>query len=254
MSCIVACYKWVADEAELKINADLSVDINIAKGKISNYDRNAIQASVLAAEASGNKSVCLTFGTEAVKPSFKDALSRGPEEAYWVNAEQVENADSTLTSKALASAVQKINDVSLVICAEGASDTYARQIAPRIGAILDWPVVTSVCKIELEGNNVTLVRKLDDCMETVKVSLPAVIAVLPEVNEAPIPGLKAVLAAGKKPITELKLSELGIPTAPKSTVTSLKGYSTNRKNVILGGSSEEKVSQLVVVLKKEGVL
>lgn len=254
MSCIVACYKWVADEAELKINADLSVDINFAKGKISNYDRNAIQASVLAAEASGNKAVCLTFGTEAAKPSFKDALSRGPEEAYWVNAENIKDADSTLTAKSLAAAVQKIDDVRLVICAEGASDTYARQTAPRIGAILDWPVVTSVCKIEIEGENATLVRKLDDCMETVRVSLPAVIAVLPEVNEAPIPGLKSVLAAGKKPVTEFKLSELSIPTAPKSTVTSLKGYSMNRKNIILGGSSEEKVTQLITALKKEGVL
>lgn len=254
MSCIVACYKWVADESELRINADLSVDVNIAKGKISNYDRNAIQASVLAAEATGNKPVGLTFGTASVKPSFKDALSRGPEEVFWVNAEDVAGGDSALTSKALATALQKINDVSLVICAEGASDTYARQTAPRIGAILNWPVVTSVCKITFEGNNVILLRKLDDCMETVKVSLPAVISTLPEINEAPIPGLKAVLAAGKKPVTEFKLSDLGVTTNPKSKVTALKGYAMNRKNIILGGSSDEKVSQLIGALRKEGVL
>ena len=44
-----------------------------------------------------------------------------------------------------------------------------------------------------------LTRKLDDCQEVVEVSGPVVISVMPDLNEAPIPSLKQILAAKKKP-------------------------------------------------------
>lgn len=252
---IVACYKWVADEADIRINADLSVDLSKAKGKISDYDKNAIEAAVQTATKLGGKAVGLTFGAANAKQSIKDALSRGLEEGFYINAEEAKSADGAATAKALAAALKKIEDVGLVVCAEGASDTYQRQTAPRIGAILDIPAVTSVAKIEVAGNTLTATRKLDDCMQTVKVELPAVISVLPEINSAPIPGLKAVLAAGKKPLTELKDADLEADLAAKTTVVGFKGYVMNRKNIILSeGDSNAKVKELAAALKKEGVL
>ena len=252
---IVACYKWVADEADIKINADLSVDLSKAKGKISDYDKNVIEAAVQTAQALGGKAVGLTFGTAKAKQSLKDALSRGLEEACYVNAEEASQADGNVTARALAAAVNTMEDVSLIICAEGASDTYNRQTAPRIGALLDLPVITSVSKIDVKGNTLTAERKLDDCLQTVRTELPAVVAVLPEINNAPIPGLKAVMTAGKKPVTELKANDLGIEFTPKSTPVEFKGYVMNRKNIILKeGETADKVAQLVSALRKEGVL
>lgn len=252
---IVACYKWVADEADIKIKSDLTVDIKRAKGKISDYDKNVIEAAVQAAGVLGGKAVSLTFGNANAKQSLKDALSRGLEEGYWINAEEADIADGSVTAKALAAALNKIGNFSLVICAEGASDTYARQTAPRIGAVLDLPVVTSVSRMEIEANTLTAVRKLDDCLETVKVEMPVVVAVLPEINTPTVPGLKAVLAAGKKPVTEFKSSDLEIDFTPKAKVTAVKGYAMNRKNIILReGEAADKVKELAAALRKEGVL
>jgi electron transfer flavoprotein beta subunit len=180
-------------------------------------------------------------------------MSRGLDECCWINAEEAANADGAVTGRALASAIKKIGGVSLVICAEGASDTFARQTAPRIGALLDWPVITSVRKIEVSGNAVTALRKLDDCLQTVKVELPAVAAVLPEINEAPIPTLKAVLAAARKPVTEYKAGDLGIDFEPKVKNTGMRGYAMQRKNIMLQGTAAEKVKELITALKKEGV-
>lgn len=255
MSKIIACYKWVADEADIKINPDRTVDLKKAKGKISDYDRNAIEAAVQAAGSLGGKAVSLTFGSASAKQSLKDALSRGPEEGYWINAEEAETADGAVTAKALAAAINKIGDYSLIICAEGASDTYARQTAPRLGAVLNLPVITSVVKMTFNGNSLTAVRKLEDDMETVQTELPAVIAVLPEVNEPPIPGLKAVMAAGKKPVTEYKAADLGIDFTPKNQVTAVKGYVMNRKNIIFNeGSTADRIKALAGALRKECVL
>ncbi len=255
MSNIIACYKWVADEADIKINPDLSVDTQKAKGKISDYDKNAIEAAVQAANMLGGKAVSLTFGDAKAKPSLKDALSRGPEEGYWINAEEAATADGAVTAKALAAAIKKIDDFTLVICAEGASDTYARQTAPRIGAALNLPVITSVIKMEFNGNTLTAVRKLEDSLETVKAELPAIVAVLPEANNPAIPGLKAVMAAGKKPVTEYSTADLGIDFKPKNQITAVKGYAMDRKNIIFNeGETADKVKELAAALRKEGVL
>jgi len=255
MSKIIACYKWVADEADIKINPDLTVDLTKAKGKISDYDRNAIEAAVLAAGSMGGKAVSLTFGNASAKLSLKDALSRGPEEGYWINADEATTADGAVTAKALAAAINKIGDYSLIICAEGASDTYARQTAPRIGAALNLPVITSVVQMTFNGNSLTAVRKLEDNMETVQTELPAIVAILPEANEPTIPGLKAVMAAGKKPVTEFTATDLGIDFKPKNQVTAVKGYVMNRKNIIFNeGSTADQVKALAAALRKECVL
>ncbi|MCL1846995.1 MAG: electron transfer flavoprotein beta subunit/FixA family protein [Coriobacteriia bacterium] len=255
MKRIVVCYKWVLDEAYIRLNADMTLDTNQVDHKISDYDRNAIEAGVQAAKALEGTTMGLTFGTAEAKQSLKAALSRGLDESCWVNAEEASQADGAATASALAGAISRIEDVSLVICAEGASDTFARQTAPRIGALLDLPVVTSVCAMELLGNTLLATRKLKDSTETLEVELPCVVAVLPEVNAAPIPGLKAVLAAGKKPVTELTPEDIEADLSPRAKVEQVRGYVMDRKNVVLKeGSAQEKVTELLAHLRKEGVL
>lgn len=256
MPTVIACYKWVVDEADIKVNADQSIDCSKAKWKISDYDKNAIEAAVRAAQSMGGKAVTLTFGAAQTKASLKDAASRGPEEAFWVNSALADTADGFVTAKVLATAIEKIDDAKLVICAEGSSDVYARQTAPRIGAALDWPVITSATRIQVEGNKLTVVRSLKDCTETVEAELPAIVSVLPEINPAPIPSLKAVIAANKKKVVEFSAEELGVADMKAKTQRlPLKAYVMERKNIMIAdGDSACKVKELVANLKKEGVL
>jgi electron transfer flavoprotein beta subunit len=258
MSKIIACYKWVKSEEDLRINPDMSVDLSRAKGKISEYDRNAIETARLVAANTGGEAMGLTFGAGDSKPSLKDALARGLKQVCWVNDEVAENADGFVTARVLSAAIRKIDDYSLIICSEGAADTYAHEIGPRIGAILDIPVVSYVGEMTITGNKLTAVRRLENSTETVEVDLPALVTVLPEINPAPIPGLKAVLEAARKPVEEWHIADLGIPhsdTVRKTKVTSLKGYAMTRKNIMFQeGGPEEKVNALMEALKKEGVL
>ncbi len=82
--CLV-CYKWTLDEQDIKIKPeDLSLDSSRAKGKISDFDRNAIEEASLIVEKQGGAVDALTYGTAAVKQSLKDVLSRGPDKVYWI--------------------------------------------------------------------------------------------------------------------------------------------------------------------------
>ncbi len=255
MTKVLVCYKWVFNETDLKVGSDLAVDFSKASKKISDYDKNAIEAGCIAAEKLSGQVIGLSCGGSDTKKSFNDALARGLDEGIWVSTEGLEGLDSLVTARALAGAIKAQEDVSLVICAEGSSDDYARQTAPRIGAQLDWPVITSVCKLDIEGNMITATRQLNDCLQTVKTQMPAVIAVLPEINPAPIPGLKAVMAAKKKPVTECTVGNMGINMDSNLEVIETKGYVPNRKNIILSGdSNEEMVASLIDSLRREGVL
>ena len=259
MAKIAVCYKWVPDEQDIRINAsDLSLDFSRAKSKISDYDRNALEEAVLIAEKTGGCEVCaLTFGA-AVKNSLKDVLSRGPDKVFWAGEEAAVKADGFVTANVLAAMLKKSGSYDLILCGEGAADTYAQQVGPRVAALLGIPVITFVKELTIQGNQVSAVRKLGDCTETVVADFPVLVTVLPEVNKPRIPGLKQVLAASKKPQTEIKLDELGLAASdltPKTTVTGIRGYVLNRKNIVLkDGTMAERVEILADALVKEGVL
>ena len=256
---IIVCYKWVLDEQDLKVNpGTLALDTSRAKYKISDYDRNAIEAAVQLVEKEGGSVTALTFGGANAKQSLKDALSRGPEKAYWLGDKQSEQADGFVTANVLAAAVRKIGAYDLIICGEGAADTYAQQVGPRLAVLLGAPAITFVTEITVGDGKVTAVRKLANCTETVTTPFPAVLTVLPEINKARIPSLKQVLGAAKKPMTELKVSDLGLAEkdlAAKVVRKNLKGFVMSRKNVIYkDGAAQEKVDKLVAALAKEGVV
>ncbi len=257
MSKIVVCYKWVLDEADIQIRPDQSLDTSRAKSKISEYDRNAIQAALEAA-SDADEVVSLTFGTGEAHKSLKDALSRGPAQGYLVCDDDALETDGAGTAKVLAEAIRKIGDTKLVFCAEGASDTYAHEVGPRLGVLLDMPVVSNVSSLSVDGDTLTATRILEGSTETVQVTLPAVVTVLPVAAAAPIPGLKMVLAASKKPTTEFSLEDLGFDAGQldaKTEVASLVGYTMDRKNILIdSGDPTEKVEKLLAYLEQEGVL
>jgi len=259
MSNIIVCYKWVADEADIRFNSvDASLDTGRASYKISDYDRNAVEAGVQVKQAAGDELVALTFGTNNAKKSIKDVLSRGAGKACWVNDELAAEADGFVTAEVIAAAIRKIGDYKLIICAEGASDTFARQVGPRIGAILDIPVISSVSELQVDGNHITAKRKLEDVVESITLEGPALVCVLPEINNPPVPSLKAALEASKKPVVEYKLDDLSIDIddlRPRTVIKGLKAYTMERKNVLFNaGKSTDKVKRLVESLRKEGIV
>jgi len=256
---IITCYKWVPDEQDIKINSStLALDFSKAKYKISEYDRNAIEEAVLITQKSGGSVTALTYGAAAAKQSLKDVLSRGPEKAVFVNDEGAAGADAFITANVLAAAVRKIGAFDIIVCGEGAADTYAQQVGPRLAALLGIPAITYVNELKVEGDKVIATRKVGNCTEVATASFPVVVTVLPEINKPRIPSLKEVLGAAKKPMTEYKLTDLGLPSedvTAKNKIKAVKGYVMSRKNVIYkAGTTAEKVAGLVNSIVQENVL
>lgn len=251
---VVVCYKWVLDEADIRVASDLSVDKSRAKMKISDYDKNAMQAGIEAAEHMGGKTIALSYGDERLKKSIKEALSRGLDELVWVNDPNAQASDAVVSAAALAAAIQTQDDVRMVVCADGSADQFARQTAPRIAAKLGWPVVTGVSSMSVEDGTLIASRPIDGGVEEVEVSLPVVVAVLPEVAEAPTPSLRQVMMAAKKPNEELAADALALDVAARASIVAEKGYAMDRKNIMFDAGDENCVADLIAALRKEGVL
>lgn len=255
--CLV-CYKWTLDEQDIRIKPDdLSLDSCRAKGKISDFDRNAIEEAALLVEKHGGEVDALSYGLPTVKQSVKDVLSRGPNKLYWIGDASAETADAFVTANVLAAAIRKLGPYDLILCGEGSSDLFNQQTAARLSALLGLPCITFVQKLSVEGDTVTATRKLADSTEVATVKGPVVVSVLSEINKPRIPGLKQVLGASKKPNEEIKIAELGLsPEAlqPKAVRKSIKGFVMKRKNLIYKeASAAASVAKLTESLAAEGL-
>ena len=75
---IVACFKWVVDDADIRVDAGShKLNLDRAAYKISAYDRNAIEEAVILQEKHGGSVVAMTVAQPGAKPCLKDSLSRG---------------------------------------------------------------------------------------------------------------------------------------------------------------------------------
>lgn len=259
MARTVACYKWIAAEDDLHVDPTThAVDPSLARRKISDYDRNTIEAARLAAGQIGGELIALTFGEPDAKSSAKEVLARGADRVVHVVATEGSRADGYVTANVLTAGITRIGDVGLVLCTEGASDTYAHEVGARVGELLGWPVVTHARELTIDGARLRAVRVVGEETETVECALPAVVTVVPEIATAPIPGLKSVIAAGRKPVEQIPVADLGLSDhalAPRTTVTALRGYVAERRRVLLDeGDDGDKVAALVSGLAEAGAL
>jgi electron transfer flavoprotein beta subunit len=255
---VVTCYKWVIDEADIKVD-EMTRELKMKNPayKISPYDRNAIEAGVQIAEKSDGLSVVLTAGTELVRKSRKDVLSSGPKEGYAVIDPDMEEADSLVTASVLGSALKKMGDVDIVLCGEGSGDVYAQQVGPRIAAFLGWPVISYAEKIEVQDDRVIVQRTVTEGVEVIEATLPVVITVAGDSNTPRVPTLKMVMEAGKKPFIEWYPTDVGVTSDTlKPGLKKLKviGNIADRKQMMMEGDVEKAVDETVRRLIQDGVL
>ena len=257
---VVVCYKWVWDDADLRVDARTrELSFEKARRKISEYDRNAIETGVQVKAATGAELVGLTSGAD-VTPSLKDALSRGLDAVEYVSDDRLADADHRETAKVLAGAIRAMGPVDLVVCGEGSSDEYGRQINARLAALLGFASVSCVNRVDAAEGTLHLERKLEDGLEKVDVSGPAVISVLPDINDPPIPSLKQILGAKKKPTVPRTLEEIGLDEGASEAgleVRSVLGSVVERKGIRLnedGCAMADAVRRLVDQLKDENII
>lgn len=246
---IVVAMKQVPDLQQIRIRNRQPVldDVPLTLG---NIDKNALEAAVVIKEAINGNVIALSAGDENVEDTIKEALAAGADEAFLVIDDSLNGAESSVVAAVLAAAVKKMDDVGIVLFGEGSADNYSGQVGSRVAQLLGLPQVAYASKIEVNGSSAVVTRSLEDCDEIIEVTLPAVITVLSDINEARIPSVTQILKAGKKPKEVLELDEIDVevPAAKLDTLSNLAPES-QRKRVVV-----KSVEELLQALAAEGVI
>lgn len=246
---IVVAMKQIPDLQQIRIRNREPVmdDVPLTLG---NIDKNALEAGVNLKEALDGKVIALSVGNEDLEDTIKEALAAGADEAFLIADDELEDLDSAQVAVLLAAAVQEIDDVGLILFGEGSGDNYSGQVVGRVAELLDLPQVGYAKFIEANGDVLTIVRSLEDSEETVEVSLPVVVSVVADINEARIPSVTQILKAGKKPKEVLEKDDLDveIPEAMIETLSNL-APETSRKGTVV-----KSVDELIEALKAENLI
>ncbi len=256
---IVACVKFTPDPADIQVRPDGSISLERAEWVIGNFDLQAVEAGVRMIEQHGGQLTALSAGPAQAGSSKlrKDLLSHGPDALSLVIDESLRDADTATTARVLARAIEKLGGVDLVLCGEGSADLYFQQVGIQLGERLGWPVFNAVNHIECSSDQrVMIERDLEDEIEVLDVPLPAVLMVTTSINEPRLPTMKDILKAGKKPVSEWALADLGLEPAPGAVeVTSVSApHQVQRKGVLITGAAQEAAQELVRHLTREGIL
>jgi electron transfer flavoprotein beta subunit len=209
---IVVCVKQVPDTwAEKKLSdSDKTVDREGVEGVMNELDEYAVEEALRIKEAKGDGTVTvLTMGPEKAVETIRKALSMGADQAVHLVDSGLHGSDALTTSYALAKALDTIEHDLVIL---GVESTDARMsvipamLAERTGAAQ----LTFARKVEVGDGTVKIERQTDTGYDVVEAPTPAIVSVVEKINEPRYPSFKGIMAAKKKPLTTLTLSDAGI--------------------------------------------
>jgi electron transfer flavoprotein beta subunit len=210
---IVVCVKQVPDTwAEKKLSdSDKTVDREGVEGVMNELDEYAVEEALRIKEAGGGDGTVtvLTMGPEKAVETIRKALSMGADQAVHVVDDGLHGSDALATSNALAKALGTV-EYDLVILGVESTDARMSVIPAMLAERTGAAQLTFARKVEVSGNSVKIERQTDTGYDVVESSTPAIVSVVEKINEPRYPSFKGIMAAKKKPLTTLTISDAGI--------------------------------------------
>ncbi len=256
---ILVFIKQVADtEARISIGEDnRTLDIE-NKYAINFFDEFAIEEALRIKEAvNGSRVTVCSFGPERTIEALRTAIAMGADEAVLINDTGCPGDDSLTVAQILASwAAGRPFDI--ILCGRQAIDDENANIGAMVGELLKIPHVSRVTKLDIvDDARVKVESEIEGGKGTFEVSLPALFTAQKGLNEPRVPLITGVMKAMKTVIPTIGLEELGISQEVLNGNSGLTvvSYELPPKRlpikIVEGTSNEEKVKELVRILKEE---
>ncbi len=245
MKILVAVKRVIDYNVQIRVKEDGSgVVTDNVKMSTNPPDDNAIEEAVKIKEAGkATEVVAVTVGEEKAQETVRKALAVGADRGIHVKA------DGIIEPLAVSKILQKIVDKEkpdLVFMGKQAIDDDCNQTGQMLSSLLDWPQATFASKIDVKDGKLEVVREIDEGLETIEITTPAIVTCDLRLNEPRYASLPNIMKAKKKPIEQLNASDLGVDIAPK--IQQIKVEEPPRRKAGIKVSS---VAELVQKLKNE---
>jgi len=242
MKVLVPVKRVVDYNVKIRVKADGSgVETANVKMSMNPFDEIAVEEAVRLKEAGkATEVVAVSLGVQACQETLRTALAMGADRAILVLTEA--ELQPLAVAKALKALVEK-EQPQLVILGKQAIDDDCNQTGQMLAALLGWPQGTFASKVVPGDNTVTVTREIDGGLETVELTLPAVVTSDLRLNEPRYASLPNIMKAKKKPLETVKPEDLGVDITPR--LKTLKVAEPPRRQAgIKVGSVQELVDKL----------
>ncbi len=249
MKILVPVKRVVDFNVKVRVKPDGSgVDLDNVKMAMNPFDEIAVEEALRLKEAGqAEEIVVVSIGPAAAIDTIRTALAMGADRGILVRADQP--VEPLGVAKALKAVVAK-EQPTLVILGKQAIDDDCNQTGQMLAALLGWPQGTFASKVVIDGEAVTVTREIDGGLETVRLTLPAVVTTDLRLNEPRYASLPNIMRSKKKPVDETTAEELGVDLAPRLQVLKVAAPPARGAGVRVASPAE-----LVDKLKNEaGVL
>ena len=245
MKVMVPIKRVVDYNVKVRPKADGSdVDIANAKMSINPFCEIAVEEAVRLKEKNlVTEIIVVSIGQAKSQEQLRAAMALGADRAILVESE--ESLQPLLVAKTLKALVEK-EQPDLVILGKQSIDGDNNQTGQMLAALLGWPQGTFASEVNLAEGKLEVTREVDGGLQTLELTLPAVVTTDLRLNEPRYASLPNIMKAKKKPLETLTLGDLGVED--KNRVTLLKVEPPAERKAGIKVSS---VDELIDKLKNE---
>jgi len=245
MKILVPVKRVVDYNVKVRVKADHSgVELANVKMAMNPFDKIAVEEAVRLKEAGvATEVVAVSCGVAQCQETLRTAMAIGADRGILVST------DAELQPLAVAKLLKALcekESPDLIILGKQAIDDDANQTGQMLAALLTLPQATFASKVAVADGKVSVTREIDGGLETLSMTLPAVITTDLRLNEPRYATLPNIMKAKKKPLETVTPDALGVDVAPRLATLKVQEPAARSAGVMVAD-----VAQLVDKLKNE---
>ena len=248
MKVLVAVKRVIDYNVKPRVKMDGSgVDLANVKMSMNPFDEIAVEEAIrLKEKGAVTEIIAVSVGPAKAQDTLRTALAMGADRAILVTSET--DVEPLGVAKLLAKIVEE-EQPGLVILGKQAIDDDSSAVGQMLGALLGWGQGTFASKVEVAGESVHVTREVDGGLETVALTLPAIVTADLRLNEPRYASLPNIMKAKSKPLANKTPADYGVDVAPR--LETLKVVEPSKRQA---GAKVASVDELVAKLKTLGVV
>ena len=214
MKALVAVKRVVDYNVKVRVKSDQTgVDTANVKMSMNPFDEIAVEEAVrLKEKGVVTEVIAVSCGDAKAQETLRTAMAIGADRGILV--ETSEELQPLAVAKLLKALVDK-EQPQLIILGKQAIDDDSNQTGQMLAALADLPQATFASKVEIEGDKAKVTREVDGGLETIAISLPAVVTTDLRLNEPRYVTLPNIMKAKKKQLEVVKPEDLGVDVKPR---------------------------------------
>tara|TARA_B100000029_G_scaffold475491_1_gene518787 strand:+ start:259 stop:1008 length:750 start_codon:yes stop_codon:yes gene_type:complete len=245
MKVLVPVKRVIDANVKVRVKPDnTGVETANVKMAINPFDEIAVEEAIRLKEAgTATEIVAVSIGEQSCQETIRTALAMGADRGILV---QTDASPEPLAIAKLLKGIVEREEPGLVIVGKQSIDGDNSQTGQMLAALLGWPQGTFASNLDIGDGDMQVTRETDAGLETIKVSMPAVVTTDLRLNEPRYASLPNIMKAKKKPIDTLTCDELGVDVTARVQVLKVEEPPKRTAGIIV-----ESAAELVEKLRNE---